>query len=204
MSKTIDARGKTCPQPVLMTKQGLESLKEGILTVIVDDSTSRDNVERFARSQGCDVEIEGREEGYFLTVVKGHPIEVSAGGPAGQKEKTAPSSEPNVVVYVGADHMGGGDQELGSILIRAFLKTLRDVSPKPRKLIFVNSGVKLTTEGSDAIETIRELEAMNIAVLSCGTCLDYYRVKDKLKVGLVSNMFDIASSLMEADRVVRP
>ena len=202
MSETIDARGKACPQPVLMTKQGLESLKEGILTVIVDDPTSRDNVERFARSQGCDVEIEQRKKAFFLNIVKGHPIEVSAGGPAGQK--TAPSSEPNVVVYVSADHMGAGDQELGSILIRAFLKTLKGVSPKPKKLIFVNSGVKLTTEGSDAIGSIRELEAMNIDVLSCGTCLDYYRLKDKLKVGLVSNMFDIASSLMGADRMVRP
>ena len=202
MSKTIDARGKPCPQPVVMTKKELELLQDGILTVIVDNTMSRDNVERFAKSQGCDVEIEGREEGYFLTIVKGHPTGVSAGGSPGEKAEV--SAEPNVVVYVGADHMGAGEQELGSILIRAFLKTLKDVIPKPKKLIFVNSGVNLTTEGSDLIETIKELEAMNIAVLSCGTCLDYYRVKDRLKVGLVSNMFDIASSLMEADRVIRP
>jgi selenium metabolism protein YedF len=186
MSETIDARGEACPQPVLMTKQGLGSLKEGSLTVIVDDPTSRDNVERFARSQGCAVEVEQRKEAYFINIVKGHPIEVSHGGPAGQKAES--SSGTNVVVYVSADHMGAGDQELGSILIRAFLKTITDVNPKPEKLIFVNSGVKLTTEGSDVIETIRELEAMDIAVLSCGTCLDYYQLKDKLKVGLVSNM----------------
>jgi selenium metabolism protein YedF len=202
MSKTIDARGKTCPQPVLMTKRELEALHEGILTVIVDNTTSRDNVEQFARSQGCDVESEQREDDYFLNIVKGYPCEVSPGGPSVQKVEVP--SGPSVVVYVSADHMGAGDQELGSILIRAFLKTLKDVSPKPKKLIFVNSGVKLTTEGSDAIESIRELEAMNIDVLSCGTCLDYYRLKDKLEVGLVSNMFDIASSLMEADRVIRP
>jgi selenium metabolism protein YedF len=127
MSETIDARGKACPQPVLMTKQGLESLAEGVLTVIVDNPMSRDNVERFAKSQGCDVEIEQRKEAYFLTIVKGHPTEVSARGPAGQKAE--PSSEPNVVVYVSADHMGAGEQELGNILIRAFLKTLKDVSP---------------------------------------------------------------------------
>lgn len=202
MNKTIDAREKACPEPVVMTKQELELMQEGILTVIVDNPTSRDNVERFARSQGCEVEIEQRKEAFFLNIVKGHPIEVSAGGPAGQKVASSP--EPNVVVYVGADHMGAGEQELGSILIRAFLKTLKDVSPKPKKLIFVNSGVKLTTEGSDAIESIRELEARNIAVLSCGTCLDYYQLKDKLEVGLVTNMYDIASSLMEADRVIRP
>jgi len=202
MSKTIDARGKGCPQPVVMTKRELESLQEGILTVIVDNPTSRDNVERFARSQGCDVEIEQREEGYFLNIAKGYPCEVSPDASAGERAMSSP--EPNVVVYLSADHMGTGDQELGSILIRAFLKTLKDLSPKPKKLIFVNSGVKLTTKGSDAIESIRELEAMNITVLSCGTCLDYYHLKDKLEVGLVTNMFDIATSLMEAERVIGP
>jgi len=202
MSKTIDLTGKVCPQPVVMTKRELESMQEGILTVIVDNPTSRDNVERFARSQGCEVEIDQRDEGYLLNIVKGYPCAVSPGASAG--ERAVSSSEFNVVVYVSADHMGAGEQELGSILMRAFLKTLKDISPKPKKLIFVNSGVKLTTEGSDAIESIRELEAMNIAILSCGTCLDYYRLKEKLAVGLVSNMFDIASSLMEADKVIRP
>jgi selenium metabolism protein YedF len=171
MSKTIDARGKACPQPVLMTKQELELLQEGILTVIVDNPTSRDNVERFGRSQGCEVKIDQRDEGYFLNIVKGYPCEVSPGASAG--ERAVSSSEPNVVVYVSADHMGAGEQELGSILIRAFLKTLKDVSPKPKKLLFVNSGVKLTTEGSDAIESIRELEAMNIDVLSSSQWASY-------------------------------
>jgi selenium metabolism protein YedF len=202
MIETIDARGKPCPQPVVMTKRVLDSVQEGILTVIVDNPTSRDNVERFARSQGCDVEVEERKEGYFLSIIKGYPCEVEVG--ALTEEKAEASSEPHVVVYVSSDQMGMGDQELGSILIRAFLKTLKDVNPKPKKLIFVNSGVKLTTEGSDAIESIKELEAMSMVVLSCGTCLDYYRLKDKLQVGIVSNMFDIASSLMEADRVIKP
>ena len=201
MSKTIDARGKACPQPVVMTKRELDALQEGVLTVIVDNPTSRDNVERFAKSQGCNVQVEERDEGYFLDIVKGYPCEVR---PEAAAREMVPSSTPNVVVYISSDIMGAGDRELGNILIRAFLKTLKDVSPRPQKLIFVNSGVKLTTAGSDVIESIEELEAINIAVLSCGTCLDYYHLKDKLKVGLVSNMFDIASSLVEADRVVRP
>ncbi len=202
MGKTIDVRGKACPEPVVVTKRALESLKEGILTVIVDNPTSRDNVERFAKSQGCNVEVEQRDQGYFLDIVKGYPCEVTP--EATGREQSQPSPGPNGVVYVSSDIMGAGDRELGNILIRAFFKTLKDVTPKPQKMIFINSGVKLTTEGSDVIEPIKELEAMNIAVLSCGTCLDYYHLKDKLRVGLVSNMFDIASSLMEADRVIRP
>ncbi len=201
MSKTIDARGKACPQPVVMTKRELELLQEGILTVIVDNPTSRDNVERFGMSQGCTVNVRQQGDDYYLDIVKGSPSETPA--KPRERERTT-TSQPGVVVYINSDLMGTGAEELGKILIRAFLKALKEVSPKPKKLIFVNSGVKLTTEGSDAIESIRELEAMNILVLSCGTCLDYYHLKDKLAVGLVTNMFDIASSLMEADRVIRP
>lgn len=202
MGKTIDARRKACPQPVVMTKHALESVQEGIVTVIVDNPTSRDNVERFAKGQGCNVEASHREEGYFLEIAKGYPCEAKA--EAAPTERAEPSREENVVVYIGSDIMGAGDRELGNILIRAFLKTLKDVTPKPKKMIFVNSGVKLTTEGSDVIQSVKDLEAMNISVLSCGTCLDYYRIRDRLRVGVVSNMFDIASALLEADRLVRP
>jgi len=185
-----------------MTKEALESMQEGSLTVIVDNSTSRDNVERFAKSQGCHVRIRELDAGYSVEVVKGHSDEGKAGTAAGESAEA--SSEPNVVVYVGSDVMGVGDRELGSILIKAFLKTLGETTPKPQKMIFINSGVKLTTEGSEVIDSIKKLEAMNVTVLSCGTCLDYYQIKDKLKVGLVSNMFDIANALLGADRVVRP
>jgi len=201
VKRTVDVRGKACPQPVVMTKQALESLDKGIVTTIVDNPTARDNVERFATSQGCTVRVKQHGDEYYLDILKGSPPETRIKPP--EKEGVT-TSEPRVVVYINSDLMGTGEEELGKILMRAFLKTLKDVSPKPEKLIFVNSGVKHTTEGSDVIESIKELEAMDIVVMSCGTCLDYYQLKDKLKVGLVSNMFDIASSLMEANRVVRP
>lgn len=201
MENTIDVRGKACPQPVVMTKQALESLNEGMVTTIVDNPTARDNVERFANSQGCSVSIRQEGDDYYLEISKGGPSEARI---ELAEKKDAIPSEPKVLVYINSNLMGTGEEELGKILMRAFLKTLKDVSPRPQKLIFVNSGVRLTTEGSDVLESIRELEAMNITVMSCGTCLDYYHLKDKLKVGLASNMFDIASSLTEADRMVRP
>ena len=185
-----------------MTKRELESLEEGVLSVVVDNPTSCQNVERFAKSQGCNVGVEKRAEGYYVQIVKGYPCEVRSESEA--VETTVPSAEPRVVVYVSSDQMGIGDEELGRILMRAFLKTLKDVTPKPQKLILVNSGVRLTTEGSEVIESIKELEGLNVDVLSCGTCLDYFQLKDKLRVGLVSNMFDITSALVKADRVIRP
>jgi hypothetical protein len=93
---------------------------------------------------------------------------------------------------------------LGAILMRAFLKVLLDLRPIPTKLIFINSGVHLTSEGSEVLDTIKALSGKGVEVLSCGTCLDFYGLKEKLRTGIVSNMYDIAQSLLEADRLIRP
>jgi selenium metabolism protein YedF len=79
-----------------------------------------------------------------------------------------------------------------------------DLETKPSRLILINSGVRLATEGSEVLETLRALSQKGIEILSCGTCLDFYGLKQKLKVGVVSNMYDIAQSLLEADRLIRP
>ena len=89
-------------------------------------------------------------------------------------------------------------------VMRAFLKTLLDLKPIPTKLILINSGVRLTSEGSELLETLQALSDRGAGILSCGTCLDFYGLKDKLKVGIISNMYDIAQSLLEADRLIKP
>lgn len=109
-----------------------------------------------------------------------------------------------VVGFITASVLGVGDEQLGRILMRAFIKTLKELNPLPERLIFVNSGVRLTTEGSELIADLRELEARGVRMLSCGTCLDYYQLKDALAVGTVTNMFEIVTSLVAADRVLRP
>ena len=84
------------------------------------------------------------------------------------------------------------------------MKTLLDLRPIPAKLIFINSGVRLTTEGSEVLESLKTISEKGVEILSCGTCLDFYGLKEKLKVGVISNMYDIAQSLLEADRLVKP
>lgn len=113
-------------------------------------------------------------------------------------------SVKKVVVYINSHLLGIGDEALGAILMRSFLKTLLDMEIKPSRLILVNSGVRLSSEGSEVLETLQALSEKGIEILSCGTCLDFYELKEKLKVGLVSNMYDIAQSLLEADRLIRP
>ena len=108
------------------------------------------------------------------------------------------------VLLVANDEFGHGSSELGRILMRSFLKTVCSTEPKPECVIFMNAGVRLTTEGSELIEEIHALEDAGVRVFSCGTCLDYFHLKDKLKVGQVTNMQDTVTALMTADWVVRP
>lgn len=192
--KEIDCRGLACPQPVITTKKALEEMKEGDLLVIVDNPTARDNVQRFAQSQGATVKVEMKGEDFLLHIRK---TETQGRGHRMMEAQ-------KVVVYINSHVMGFGEEALGRILMKSFLKTLLDLQPIPSKLIFINSGVRLTTEGSEVLESLRILSDKGVEIMSCGTCLDFYGLKEKLKVGVISNMFDIAQSLLEADRLIRP
>lgn len=192
----IDCRGLACPQPVVTTKEALDQLKEGEMIVVVDNASSCNNVERFVRSQGCSVEIKERGQDFYIHIRK---------TVAHQEEEVEPEEKTKkVVVYINSHVLGIGEDALGAILMRSFLKTLMDLEKKPSRLILINSGVRLASEGSEVLETLKKLSEGGVEILACGTCLDFYGLKEKLKVGMVSNMYDIAQSLLEADRLIRP
>ncbi len=189
----IDCRGKACPQPVIMTKEALECLKEGTLTVIVDDPSSCENIERFVRSQGCSVRTERMGKEFQLHVEKGE-----------RNVEAKPQEKKKVVVYLSSHLLGNGDEALGRFLMKAFLKTLLDMETKPDRLVLINSGVHLASEGSEALEHLKGLSEKGTEILACGTCLDFYKLKEKMRVGRISNMFEIMESLLQADQVLRP
>ncbi len=193
----IDCRGLACPQPVVTTKQALDQLKEGEMIVIVDNASSCNNVERFVQSQGCPVEIKQEGQDFYLRIRKTSSED---------REKVTQPNEKikKVVVYINSHLLGVGDESLGAILMRSFLKTLMDLEKKPSRLILINSGVRLASEGSEVLETLKKLSEEGVEILACGTCLDFYGLKEKLRVGTVSNMYDIAQSLLEADHLIRP
>ena len=193
----IDCRGLACPQPVVATKQAMDQFKEEELVVIVGNSVSSNNVERFAQSQGCSVTVEKKGEDYYLQIRK----------PAlSQKDEVSREAKTpeRVLVYVNSQFLGVGEDGLGSILMRSFLKTLLELKPKPNRLVLINSGVKLASEGSEALGTLKGLLDQGVEILACGTCLDFYGLREKLKVGTVSNMYEIAQSMLDADRLIRP
>ncbi len=193
----IDCRGLACPQPVVSTKEALDQMKEGEVIVMVDNAFSGNNVERFARGQGCSVEIEERGGEFHIHIRK-------VSGKDEEKKLVIDEKIKKVVVYINSHLLGIGDEALGAILMRTFLKTLSDMEIKPSRLILINSGVRLASEGSEVLETLRKLSGEGLEIMACGTCLDFYGLKEKLRVGTVSNMYDIAQSLLEADRLIRP
>ena len=190
MATEVDARGLPCPQPVVKARKALQEAQGDAIVVLVDSPESKENVKRFAASQGCSVEVVEEGGNFSLTIMRGQPVD---GRPATSRG----------VVMITSDRFGTGDQRLGEILMKAFLNTLWDAEPKPTEIVFINDGVRLTTEGSEVLETLELLGKAGVSILSCGTCLEYYGLRDKLKVGLVTNMYDTVDSLLSAEKVIR-
>jgi len=206
--RVVDARGMSCPRPVLETRKALSDEALASLEVLVDNSASAENVSRMARSMGCEVRLEDRDGGDLAVLLEragGQQGGGAAGPPEEVAEEGAACAVPsNLSVLVATETVGRGSDDLGRLLMVAFVKTLAEVVPRPRSLVLMNGGVKLAVEGSELIDAIRRLEGKGIDVLVCGTCLDFFGLSDDLKVGRVSNMFEIASTLAAADRLVRP
>ncbi|MDY6835954.1 MAG: sulfurtransferase-like selenium metabolism protein YedF [Chloroflexota bacterium] len=191
MKRIVDARGLSCPQPVIMTKKVLEEASE--VTTIVDNNIARDNVIRLANKEGCDVSVEEEEGSIRLHISrKEQPSKVPS----------MVAQEGSVIIVVGSDKMGNGSGELGDVLMRSFLHTLGEVEPRPNKMIFFNSGVKLAIDTSPVVDDLRSLEGQGVTVLVCGTCLQYYGIKDRVVVGEVSNMYTIAELLLSAAKTI--
>ena len=210
----VDARGLACPEPVIATRRALADEALTAVAVLVDNEASAENVARMARSLGCEVRLEdGDGPGELRVVVEraaagaGAASDGAADGakPAGAPESADACGTPSdVVVLLSAQTVGRGDEDLGRLLALGFVKTLKEVVPRPRTLVFMNGGVRLVVEGSELVPAVAELERSGVTVLVCGTCLDFFGLKEKLAAGRVSNMFEILSTLVAADRVVRP
>lgn len=183
----LDCTGLACPQPVLKTREALEEAGEGTVTVLVDNPAARENVERYARSQGFEVGVAPLEGGlYELTIEK-------SGGACAVLVEPAAADLPRALLLL-TDRMGA-DSQLGGVLMRAFVATLSKGTKPPAKLILMNSGVRLTTEGSPVLEEMDALARTGCEILSCGLCLDYFGLKDALRAGRVTNMYDTVETL---------
>lgn len=191
----IDARGLACPKPVIETKKAIESINSGKVKVIVDNYIAKENIIKLSRSMNLEFNILNEEDSFIeIEIIKGEFLENII------EEKS--NDIDNSCVFISSDKIGEGDIELGKILMKGFVYTLTETKPYSRYIILVNSGVNLSTSNEDTIENLKKLENFGVEIVSCGTCLDFYNLKESLKVGRVSNMYDILEIMKNTDKTI--
>lgn len=224
MRKSIDARGMQCPLPVIETKKALKDLTDGMVEVFVDNEIAVQNLAKMAKQMklmftsekitqdhyAVRIEITDQEKEVVnhqnnnsnqdvqsnssqdITLVS----TIDQGNPDSREEST--------IIVLSSDHMGEGNEQLGKTLMKGFIYALTELEKLPEKIILYNGGAKLSVEGSDSLEDLKLLEGQGVEILTCGTCLNFYEISDKLSVGSVTNMYAIAEMMTNASKIIKP
>lgn len=188
----VNAVGEVCPKPVIMTKKALKEIESGVVEVSVDNQTSKENVEKMAKEMGHTFETKEEGNVFVITITK-----------AGEKQENS-SKEENIVISIGSDKMGEGEEELGKILIKGFIYALTEAETLPKTVLLYNKGVLLASTFEDTVKDLKVLEERGVEILSCGTCANFYHVQDQIKVGTLTNMYTILERQMKAVKVIKP
>lgn len=192
MKIEVDARGMACPKPVILTKKELDKLERGAITTIVDNEVAKENVSKLASGLGLTYTVDKKDENeFYIQIIKGEEVKE-------EKNEIEVDKFRDLTIAISSDTMGEGEEELGKILMKSFIYTVREASSYPNCIVFYNKGVYLTTEDSSVLDDLIALADEGVEILSCGTCLDYYHLKDKLSVGSISNMYTIYDKLSNA------
>ena len=206
--KIVDARGLACPLPVVNAKKAAEELHTGdVLTVLVDNEIAVQNLQKFAKQKGFSATGEKKAEKEFeVTINVTSDAAVQAVAEEAEEEIVCAvdARKNGMVVVLSANVMGTGDEKLGTNLMKAFVFAVTKQDQLPETIVCYNTGAYLTCEGADTLEDMKALEAEGVNILTCGTCLDFYGIKDKLAVGTVTNMYEIVEVMEKAKNIVRP
>lgn len=204
MKKSIDCRGMACPLPVVNAKKASEELQAGdALTVMVDNEIAVQNLTRFAEHKGFGVSAEKKADSEYAVV-----MQIGGAAPAQNAQEeiacAVDSRRKGMLVVLSANVMGTGDSKLGTSLMKAFVFALTKQDQLPDTVLCYNTGAYLTCEGADTLEDLKLLESEGVTILTCGTCLDFYGLKEKLAVGGVTNMYDIVERMENAAHIIKP
>lgn len=202
----VNAIGDACPIPVVKTKNAIRELGgSGVVEVSVDNEIAVQNLLKMAKQKEYEAAFEKKSNTEYIVTINVNGGEASDAKPV--TKATVKSDEiklKETIVVIDSDKMGDGDEEFSKTLLKGFIYALSSQDIPPAKILFYNTGVRLTIEGSASIEDLKVLEKAGAKIYSCGACLNNYGLTEKLSVGEVTNMYDIVSYLMEADLVIRP
>ncbi len=222
----LDERGKQCPLPVIEAKKALEKAEPGsVVEVVVDNEIAVQNLKKLALHKGLDSLSEKVSEREFLVKIwagvkeKAEQVRENAEQAKERAEQARESAEQaekesmkcaldcrekGLVLVLASDEMGQGDAVLGRLLMKGFVYAVTQQDKLPETVLLFNGGAKLSCQGSDSLEDLKELEAQGVEILTCGTCLNHYGIAEKLLVGNVTNMYEIVEKMTGAKKIVRP
>ena len=198
----VDCRGLVCPQPVLKTKGELDRPGAGSLQVIVDNRAARENVTMLAQNAGHRVSVEEIDGLFQINIDRAGGEQAATTGQQPAPSEVCPPLVSSTVYFITTNVLGQGSPDLGQVLMKSLFVTLVEQNPAPASVLLLNTGVQLAVEGSPVLEHLLTLSTKGTGVLVCGTCLDYYRLREKLAVGNVSNMYDIHGRMDQAVKVI--
>lgn len=190
----LDARGLACPKPVINTKKELDNIDQGVVVVTVDNEIAKENLMKLAKSMNYESNVLKTEKDLIcIEIIKGENVII---------EEKSQESLSDTCIFINSDKMGNGNDELGTVLMKGYIYTLTESKPYPKSILFVNSAIKLTTENEATVENLKILQDAGVEILSCGTCLDYYGLKEDLKVGTVTNMYTIVETMNNSSKTI--
>lgn len=192
----VNAIGQTCPIPVIMTKNALKEITEGVVEVTIDNKISKENIEKFSKEMGFSFKTR-EENGIFF-------IEINKTNSEILPKTSISNGEDNTVIVIASDKMGDGEAALGETLIKGFIYTLTEMETLPKAILFYNKGVFLTASNETTIKDLKLLEERGVEILSCGACLNFYHLENNIAVGSITNMYNIIDKQMKASKVIRP
>lgn len=201
---TVNAIGDACPVPVVKTRKAMETIKGAeVVETLVDNEIAVENLKKMAGQMGYQVKDQKLEEGKYSVQIMVTEAEKTEKIQADICD-CRPTAASDKVVVIRSNVMGEGDPELGKVLIKGFIYALSQQKELPKTILFYNGGVYLTCEGSASLDDLKELEHRGVKILTCGTCLNFYGLSEKLKVGEVTNMYEIAATMSKASLIVSP
>ncbi|HOE92044.1 MAG TPA: sulfurtransferase-like selenium metabolism protein YedF [Candidatus Cloacimonadota bacterium] len=200
--KIIDTRGELCPKPIIKTKKEIPNIAVNeSFQILTDNEISLNNLLRFLKDNSFETEVNTKENYYVINCVKRDKVLTN---PDAESYCCSTSSNDNYIIVFKSDKMGMGDDDLGSILMKAFINNLGEQNKLPKALVFYNSSVKLTQETSSVIGALNDLQSKGIEIVICGTCVDFFKIKENIKIGTISNMFAITEYLTKYAHIICP
>lgn len=188
----LDYTGLKCPQPVINTKKYFDAIDSGEAEVIVDNEVAKNNISKFCNSNNLAYEAIEKDGLYHIKVTKENC-----------SCQVMDFKDASLVILIGSDKLGSGDDNLGATLMKSYMYALSESDKLPNDILFINSGVKLVAEGSEVVDSLKKLKERGVNIASCGVCLDFYKLKEKIGVGEITNMYTIIEKMDNAGNTIK-